>query len=213
MFKNILIKNKVLLYSGDLSNSQEELLRTGANVVVSTPGRLYEMIQNNYIKMSDVKCVVIDEVDAMLMRNFTGKLNNILCEINLKSCQICLFSASMPEEISCLIEQKFSKEFIQNLVLCDLVTTKKSSGAFVKNHLLNYKNSNEIMTTSVIDNDKMEHCLYKVESSDLNERIRSAVHVIHTFSSSFTGMGNVKKNIKIQTSNSIYRSTSGGTER
>jgi translation initiation factor 4A len=73
-------------------------LRDGAHVVVGTPGRVFDMIQRNALRLNKLKLFVLDEADQMLDRGFKEQIYEIFGVGLPKDTQIALFSATMPAE-------------------------------------------------------------------------------------------------------------------
>jgi len=95
------------VYGGVNIKTQMAELAEGADVVVATPGRLYDLAMNGAFKMKDLKRLVIDEVDEMLNLGFRTQLKNILDLLPAKR-QNLLFSATMTEEVETLIDTYFN---------------------------------------------------------------------------------------------------------
>ncbi len=95
------------VYGGVNIKTQMAELANGADVVVATPGRLYDLMMNGAFKTKGVKKLVIDEVDEMLNLGFRTQLKNILDLLPAKR-QNLLFSATMTEDVDALIATYFS---------------------------------------------------------------------------------------------------------
>jgi ATP-dependent RNA helicase RhlE len=95
------------VYGGVNIKTQVAELANGADVVVATPGRLYDLMLNGAFKTKAVKKLVIDEVDEMLNLGFRTQLRNILDLLPAKR-QNLLFSATMTEEVDKLIATYFN---------------------------------------------------------------------------------------------------------
>ena len=78
-------------------------LQKEPQIIVATPGRLFDMINKRHIFTDNIKTLVIDEADEMLSSGFMEVLQNII-RCMPKTCQMCLFSATMPKEIVDLTE-------------------------------------------------------------------------------------------------------------
>ncbi len=90
---------KVLaIYGGQAYRRQIHLLKKGVDIVVGTPGRLLDLIQQKVLDLSKVQTVVLDEADEMLSMGFVEDIEAIL-EQTPNSRQTALFSATMPREI------------------------------------------------------------------------------------------------------------------
>ena len=86
----------------NINDSIRELSRD-PQIIVATPGRLFDMISKKHIFTDNIKTLIIDEADEMLSSGFMEVLQNII-RCMPKTCQMCLFSATMPQEIIDLTE-------------------------------------------------------------------------------------------------------------
>ena len=66
-------------------------VRSGAQVIVATPGRLFDMISRGILKTGDVRMVILDEFDSLISIGFTDLINDIFHELP-RSIQVGLFS-------------------------------------------------------------------------------------------------------------------------
>ncbi len=95
------------VYGGVNINTQKAEVEKGVDVLVATPGRLYDLAMNGAFKTKMIKKLVIDEVDEMLNLGFRTQLKNILDLLPAKR-QNLLFSATITEEVEALIETYFN---------------------------------------------------------------------------------------------------------
>ena len=86
------------IYGGVGQQPQVRALRAGVDVVVATPGRLMDLIQQKLISLSDVHTLVLDEADRMLDMGFFPAIRRILKYVPTKR-QTLMFSATMKPEI------------------------------------------------------------------------------------------------------------------
>jgi len=91
------LKNTVV-YGGVSQYHQTDKLRQGVDILVATPGRLLDLINQNYIKLSHIKILVLDEADRMLDMGFIHDVKKIISLMPAKK-QTLFFSATMPPEI------------------------------------------------------------------------------------------------------------------
>jgi ATP-dependent RNA helicase DeaD len=94
----------VSIYGGQSIGIQHDQLRKGAQIVVATPGRLIDHVKRGSIHLDHVKFVVLDEADRMLDMGFIDDIKFILFYVN-EDRQTCLFSATIPPEISRLAQE------------------------------------------------------------------------------------------------------------
>jgi len=105
---------------GTLVRDDIRILRDGVQLVVGTPGRVYDMINRQVLNLSTVKAFVLDEADEMLSRGFKDQIYDVFQHLPAKV-QVCLFSATMPEEIL-EISQRFMRDPVRILVKRDELT-------------------------------------------------------------------------------------------
>ena len=89
----------VAIYGGVTYDSQIELLQTNPQIIVATPGRLIDLVEQNVIIVDSVDFIVLDEVDQMLDLGFIEPIKRIL-EYKSSNAQIYCFSATTNPEIS-----------------------------------------------------------------------------------------------------------------
>jgi ATP-dependent RNA helicase RhlE len=87
-----------VIYGGVSINTQIARLRKGADVVVATPGRLLDHLQQGTIDLSAVECLVLDEADRMLDMGFIRDIRKII-KVLPKERQNLLFSATFSKDI------------------------------------------------------------------------------------------------------------------
>ncbi|MFQ9933029.1 MAG: DEAD/DEAH box helicase [Lachnospiraceae bacterium] len=88
----------VPVYGGQDISGQIKLLKSGAQIVVGTPGRVMDHMKRKTLKFDSIKTVVLDEADEMLNMGFREDMETILKEMP-KTRQTALFSATMPKAI------------------------------------------------------------------------------------------------------------------
>ncbi|WP_458744855.1 DEAD/DEAH box helicase [Candidatus Nitrosocosmicus sp. T] len=95
----------VAIYGGQNFQMQRKILNKGVNIVVATPGRLLDHMNQGTITLSKINFLVLDEADRMLDMGFIDDIKDILSYIDSKK-QICLFSATMPDSIMQLAKEQ-----------------------------------------------------------------------------------------------------------
>jgi ATP-dependent RNA helicase RhlE len=88
-----------LLVGGESFSMQLQALRSGASLVIATPGRLLDHLERRTISLSRVHTLILDEADRMLDMGFAPALHAILRYVPTER-QTMLFSATLPAEIS-----------------------------------------------------------------------------------------------------------------
>jgi ATP-dependent RNA helicase RhlE len=95
------------VYGGVNINTQKFELEKGVDILVATPGRLYDLAMSGAFKTKSIKKLVIDEVDEMLNLGFRTQLKNILDLLPPKR-QNLMFSATITEDVEALIDVYFN---------------------------------------------------------------------------------------------------------
>lgn len=95
------------VYGGTNMNTQAQAVAEGMDILVATPGRLYDLVLNGALRLKAVKKLVIDEVDVMLDLGFRFQLKNIF-DLLPERRQNLMFSATMTEEVDALIDDFFT---------------------------------------------------------------------------------------------------------
>jgi len=95
--KNTNIRHTVI-YGGVKQHQQVNSLKNGVDILVATPGRLLDLMQQNYVKLSSLQFFVLDEADRMLDMGFVHDVKRVI-KVLPKKRQSLFFSATMPKEI------------------------------------------------------------------------------------------------------------------
>lgn len=94
------IKNTVI-FGGVKQGAQTKILNRGVDVLVATPGRLLDLMQQGFISLEHVKYSVLDEADRMLDMGFIHDIKKIIAKLPTQR-QSLFFSATMPPDIVAL---------------------------------------------------------------------------------------------------------------
>jgi ATP-dependent RNA helicase RhlE len=92
-----------VIYGGVPQGAQVDAVKRGVDVLVATPGRLLDLMNQKFIKLSTLKMFVLDEADRMLDMGFIHDVNRVIAAIPAKR-QTLFFSATMPKEIQKLAD-------------------------------------------------------------------------------------------------------------
>lgn len=91
------IKNLVI-FGGVPQNPQTRALKRGVDILIATPGRLLDLVQQRFIDLKNIEYFVLDEADRMLDMGMINDVKKIIAKLP-KARQNMLFSATMPAEI------------------------------------------------------------------------------------------------------------------
>ncbi|XP_042718762.1 nucleolar RNA helicase 2-like [Lagopus leucura] len=135
-FKDITRKLTVAcFYGGTPYNGQIDLIRSGIDILVGTPGRIKDHLQNGKLDLTKVKHVVLDEVDQMLDMGFAEQVEDILRVAYKKDSednpQTLLFSATCPNWVYDVAKKYMKSKYEQ----VDLIGRKTQKAATTVEHL------------------------------------------------------------------------------
>ena len=155
------------VYGGTNINTQKIMLQDGADIVVATPGRLYDLALCRALQLKGIKKLVIDEVDVMLDLGFRPQLINIFDLLPEKR-QNIMFSATMTEEVDTLITSYFSRS---EKVQIALSGTPLDNISQTKYSVPNYYTKVNLLSYLLRDKDEMEKVLVFVSSKKIADRL------------------------------------------
>lgn len=101
--RHLSLRHAVIL-GGVNQNKQVSALRRGADVLVATPGRLLDLINQKHLHLGAVSVLVIDEADRMFDMGFIRDVRKIVAMLPRKR-QSMLFSATMPQEVAHFVKE------------------------------------------------------------------------------------------------------------
>lgn len=90
-----------VIYGGVKQKAQTDELKTGIDILVATPGRLLDLINQGFINLDSIRHFVLDEADRMLDMGFIHDIKRLLPKLP-KEKQTLFFSATMPSTIASL---------------------------------------------------------------------------------------------------------------
>lgn len=92
-----------VIFGGVSQKSQTDALRAGVHILVATPGRLLDLMNQNQVSLNRIEQFVLDEADRMLDMGFIHDVKKIIAKLPARR-QSLFFSATMPPAISKLAE-------------------------------------------------------------------------------------------------------------
>ncbi len=141
-----------VIYGGVKQGAQTDALNRGVDVLVATPGRLLDLMNQGYISLKEIGYFVLDEADRMLDMGFIHDIRKILEKLPEKR-QSLFFSATMPQNIL-----KLSRQILRNPK--KVAVSPVSSTAETIQQFLYYTNKNN-------KNDLLLHILNNTEINQI----------------------------------------------
>ncbi|MBC7418588.1 MAG: DEAD/DEAH box helicase [Pedobacter sp.] len=109
-YGNNLNLRHLVIFGGVGQQSQTDALKRGVDILVATPGRLLDLMNQGFINLNTVEIFVLDEADRMLDMGFIHDVKRVVAKLPTKR-QTLFFSATMPSEI-----QKLANTILDNPV-------------------------------------------------------------------------------------------------
>ena len=100
--------NTTTVYGGASINTQIQALRSGANIVVGTPGRVKDLLNRGVLRLGQVKFMVLDEADIMFDMGFIEDVEYIISTVP-ENRQLMLFSATITNDVA-RVAERFSRD-------------------------------------------------------------------------------------------------------
>lgn len=149
----------VVIFGGVKQKSQTDRLRKGCDILVATPGRLLDLMNQDIVHLSKVEYFVLDEADRMLDMGFIRDVKKIIAKVPTKR-QTMLFSATLPKTITSLADSILTNpERVQITPVETTLDTIKQSVYYVKKNnkfklLLNILKENDYTSVLVFTRTK-----------------------------------------------------------
>ncbi|MCL4156705.1 UNVERIFIED_CONTAM: hypothetical protein GTU68_015242, partial [Idotea baltica] len=116
------LRNTVI-FGGVKQGKQVQALRNGVDVLIATPGRLLDLMNQGFISFRDLEFAVLDEADQMLDMGFIHDIKKIIAKLPPKR-QSLFFSATMPNDIVTL-SKKLLGDFERVTIKPEQATAEK----------------------------------------------------------------------------------------
>ena len=111
----------LVVFGGVSQFNQTNALKRGVDILIATPGRLLDLIEQRFISLQHIQMFVLDEADRMLDMGFIHDVKRIIAKLPAKR-QTLFFSATMPSEISSL-----SKSILTNPVRIEVTPASSTA--------------------------------------------------------------------------------------
>jgi ATP-dependent RNA helicase RhlE len=118
----------LVIFGGVSQHNQVKALRQGVDILVATPGRLLDLMQQRHVSLQDIKYFVLDEADRMLDMGFVHDVKRIISKLPARK-QTLFFSATMPGEI-----QQLANMLLNNPIKVE-VTPPASTVDLIQQHM------------------------------------------------------------------------------
>jgi len=142
-----------VIFGGVSQSKQTQALRAGVDIVVATPGRLLDLMNQGFVKLDRVEYFVLDEADRMLDMGFIHDIKRIIPKLPAKR-QTVFFSATIPDEIKSL-----AASLLNNPVQVQVAPVSAPATAVKQTVYYVEKSDKNALLHEVIEKEKISHAL------------------------------------------------------
>ncbi|MCG8310914.1 MAG: DEAD/DEAH box helicase [Cytophagales bacterium] len=159
-----------LIYGGVKQNQQVKQIQKGAEILIATPGRLIDLMNQGLIDLGNLEILVLDEADRMLDMGFIHDIRKIIVQIP-RDRQNVFFSATIPQGI-----QKLIKSFMRSPVKINVKATHESKAnidQFV--YYVNKKSKRALLKHIISENDMNNVLVFSRTKHGANRIVRDLI--------------------------------------
>lgn len=150
--RNTSIRSMVI-FGGVSQNPQTQALKRGVDVLIATPGRLLDLMNQGFIDLNGLEILVLDEADRMLDMGFIHDIKKIL-KVIPKQRQTLFFSATMPADI-----QDLSDSILRNPVKVSVTPVSSTAETIKQSVYFAEKPDKPALLIHLLKEKKIEHAL------------------------------------------------------
>lgn len=144
---------QLVLFGGVSQGSQVNALRNGVDILIATPGRLLDLINQGHLNLSQLEIFVLDEADRMLDMGFIHDVKRVITRIPVKR-QTLFFSATMPPEIAGL-----ANTILKNPVKVEVTPVSSTAEKIEQQVYFTDKDSKRSLLIHVLETNGIERAL------------------------------------------------------
>jgi len=142
-----------VIFGGVSQRPQVLALKRGVDVIIATPGRLLDLMQQGYIRLGQLRYLVLDEADRMLDMGFIHDIKRIIAKLPAKR-QTLFFSATMPREI-----ERLSENILTNPVKVAVTPVSSTVDTIRQNLYYVSRRQKQKLLTHLLESETMESVL------------------------------------------------------
>ncbi len=161
--------NQMVIFGGVSQHSQVNALRNGIDILIATPGRLLDLLNQGFINLQQLQLFVLDEADRMLDMGFIHDVKRIITRIPVKR-QTLFFSATMPPEIAGL-----ANTILKSPVKVEVTPVSSTAEKIAQQVYFTDKDIKRSLLIHVLENPAIERALVFARTKYGSEKIAKAL--------------------------------------
>jgi ATP-dependent RNA helicase RhlE len=160
----------LVVFGGVSQFHQTNALRKGVDILIATPGRLLDLVEQRFISLQHIKMFVLDEADRMLDMGFIHDVKRIIAKLPAKR-QTLFFSATMPAEISSL-----SKSILTNPVRIEVTPVSSTAEKVTQAVYFVEKNDKRSLLIHLLKDESIKSALVFARTKYGADKIAKELH-------------------------------------
>lgn len=161
--------NQMVIFGGVSQGSQVNTLRHGVDILIATPGRLLDLLNQGFINLQQLQLFVLDEADRMLDMGFIHDVKRIIARIPVKR-QTLFFSATMPPEIAGL-----ANTILKNPVKVEVAPVSSTAEKIEQQVYFTEKDNKRSLLIHVLETGGIERALVFARTKYGSDKIAKAL--------------------------------------
>ncbi|HZJ80735.1 MAG TPA: DEAD/DEAH box helicase [Dysgonamonadaceae bacterium] len=146
------LKNTVI-FGGVKQGAQVSAIKQGVDILVATPGRLLDLMDQGIVRLNDIEYFVLDEADRMLDMGFINDIKKIIAKLPAKR-QSLFFSATMPNNIV-----KLSRKILTNPVKVEVAAVSSTADTIQQHLYYTNKDTKRDLLSHILKDKKIDQVL------------------------------------------------------
>jgi ATP-dependent RNA helicase RhlE len=178
--KNMDITHTVV-FGGVSQHSQVQALKRGVDILIATPGRLLDLMQQRFVSLHHLEVFVLDEADRMLDMGFINDVRKIIAALPTKR-QTLFFSATMPREISGL-----ANSILKNPIKVEVTPVSSTAEKITQAVYFVEKSNKRLLLTHLLQDKAIERVLVFTTTKHGADRVTKDLNKAGIFAEAIHG--------------------------
>jgi ATP-dependent RNA helicase RhlE len=157
--------SNTVIFGGVNQSRQVKALNRGVHILVATPGRLLDLMQQGFIHLNEVEVFILDEVDRMLDMGFIPDIKRVLSQIPAER-QTLFFSATMVPKM-----MKLAYTMVRNPLLVNITPDKPAVESIAQRVLFVGKKNKDSLLVSLLSDPKISKALIFTQMKHTANRV------------------------------------------
>ena len=144
---------RTVIFGGVSQHNQVMALQKGTDIIIATPGRLLDLMNQGFIDLRSIQIFVLDEADRMLDMGFVNDVKKVIAKLPIKR-QTLLFSATMPTEI-----QQLANSILNNPLKVEITPVSSTADSIDQSVFFVEKKNKSTLLTFLLKDKSIKNAL------------------------------------------------------